>query len=98
VSLLVYFTPDARDQIREASDWWQSNNSQLFANEIDKALELISDNPNIGELYDHPTKVGIRRRLLKATSFYLYYRKDPNRNALQVLSLWSTRRGSPPPI
>jgi plasmid stabilization system protein ParE len=98
VSLLVYLTNDAREQAREASDWWSAASSNLFMEELDRALELISDNPNIGEAYNHPKLSGIRRRLLQKTSYYLYYRKDPKRNALQVLCLWSTRRGSPPPI
>jgi hypothetical protein len=47
-------------------------------------------------LTDEVSAAGIRRLLLVSTQHYLYYRVIDAQQLIEVLGIWSTRRGDPP--
>jgi len=100
MSVLVSFTPRASESIAEASAWWRDKNPAQFREELEAALSLISAHPDVGESYDLLGLPGIRRRLLRKTKYYLYYRRHPLHpdTALQVVLLWPVLKGDPPPL
>lgn len=92
-------TPEADNQIRTIDSWWRENRTaapNLFSEELAAALELLEVIPNIGRSYPHPTVKDVRRILLRATRYHVYY--VPPRDAVVVLSVWSAVRGSGPDL
>ena len=94
-------TPLAAEQIRAEARWWRANRTKapaLFREELRRAFQLISDYPEAGPVATDADTNDIRRVLLAGTQHYLYYRVNEVENRIEVLGLWSTRRGEPPPL
>ena len=92
-------TPFASQQIRDESQWWKTNRTyapHLFQHELRRAFELLAEYPDAGALTDEVPGAGIRRLLLLSTQHYLYYRVIEAEQLIEVLGIWSTRRGDPP--
>lgn len=101
MSLLVYYASRALEQMAEADQWSQANRPKfpdLFRKELIAALALISEYPTVGVSHPDRQQQGVKKRLLKKSGYYVYYRQDPKRPALEVLSIWSTKRGKPPEL
>jgi len=95
----VTVVPDAEAQIRRIDEWWQENRTaapELFVQELAAAIALIESAPRIGRRRRHPGVPGLRRVLLRATRYHLYYVADESGERLFVLALWSAVRGRPP--
>jgi len=89
----------AADQITQASAWWNVNRPKApgaFREEMERALELISAQPQIGARATNAKLAGVRRIHLSRIHYYLYYRVREDRKAVEVLALWHTSRGSGP--
>lgn len=69
-----------------------------FAEELDRALRLISSQPAIGARAANAALEGVRRIHLARIHYYLYYRVSNDSSSIEVLALWHTSRGSTPPI
>ncbi len=88
-------------QIRAAADWWMANRDKAptaFAEEIERAFDIIRRLPSAGEPVDHTTVLGARRLLLGRVHYHLYYVATPTSDTVDVLALWHTRRGDPPEL
>ena len=89
----------AADQIAEASAWWNANRPKApgaFREEMERALELISAQPQIGARATNAKLVGVRRIHLGRIHYYLYYRAREAPKAVEILALWHISRGSGP--
>ncbi|HEX6094997.1 MAG TPA: type II toxin-antitoxin system RelE/ParE family toxin [Thermoanaerobaculia bacterium] len=92
--------PRAGRQIRAAAKWWAENRSAapaLLREELEAAYALIADLPLAGQTVPHSRIVGLRRVLLSRTQYHLYY-VVPDDAVIEVLALWHTSRGVPPPL
>ena len=80
----------SRAQIR-AITWWTANRS---ADELAHCLELLRQKSEnlIGGIHVR----GLRRVLLRATRYHVYYVADGD--AVAVLAVWHSRRGQRPPL
>lgn len=100
MSLPVITTPEADAQIRAIDAWWRTNRpaaQDLFAEELANCLVLLEQAPAIGKPYRrHPSVSGLRRVLLRATRYHLYY--VPRADMVVVLAVWHSRRGEFPPL
>jgi plasmid stabilization system protein ParE len=97
----ILFSPEAREQARDAARWWRENRPsapRLFADEIRRALVLIGSAPIIGVRYAHDGVANVRRVLLPTTRFHIYYVHDEAARAVDVVAVWSAVRGRRPPI
>ena len=98
MSLSVVTTPEADAQIRAVDDWWQLNRPaapDLFAEELAHCFVVLAQAPMIGKRYRlHPSVPGLRRALLRATRYHVYY--VPRADAVIVLAVWHSQRGQPP--
>jgi plasmid stabilization system protein ParE len=97
----VVVVPDAELQIRTIDGWWRENRSAapgLFTEELAAAIELIGTAPRIGRGRRHPAVPGLRRVLLRATRYHLYYAPAEDGSRLFVLAVWSAVRGKGPPL
>jgi len=95
----VFTTPEADSQILTIDHWWRRERPaapNLFAEELSAAFELLASVPNAGKRYRHPSVPGVRRMLLRATRYHVYYKHQEK--AVIVLAVWSGVRGSGPDL
>ena len=89
----------AAAQIAEASAWWDANRPKApsaFREEMERAMKLVSAQPQIGAGAANAKLTGVRRIQLSRIHYYLYYRVTPSPKTVEVLALWHTSRGSGP--
>jgi plasmid stabilization system protein ParE len=94
-------TPLAARQIREEAQWWRKNRTRapaMFRQELRRAFNLIAEYPEAGVVTDDVDLAGVRRVVLVGTQHFVYYRVNAALKRIEVLAVWSTRRGDPPPI
>ena len=94
-------TPLAARQIRNESHWWRRNRTKapnLFRDELRRAFALIADYPEAGAVAEDVELAGVRRLVLVDTQHYVYYRINRTARRIEVLAVWSTKRGEPPPL
>ena len=97
----VLVVPDAELQIRTIDGWWHENRlaaPALFAEELASAFELIASAPRIGRRRHHRAVPGLRRVLLRATRYHVYYAPSLDGRRLFVLAVWSALRGKAPSL
>lgn len=97
----VIVLPEAEQQIRTIEDWWRENRPAapaLFTEELASAIELIARVPRFGRRCRHRAVSELRRVLLRATRYHVYYATSDDVQRIYVLAVWSAVRGSPPPI
>lgn len=87
----------AKRQIAEASGWWKANRLKApdaFDEEMEKAFDLLAFQPNVGVRIAGARFTGVRRIHLNRIHYFLYYR--PTADAIEIVALWHTSRGSQP--
>ena len=93
--------PGAEAQIRDAANWWIENRPkapEAFAEDLERAFEIISSLPGTGEPVVHSRLKGLRRLLMGRVRYHLYYHVDQERETVEVLALWHTSRGTTPTL
>jgi len=101
MSCEVAIVAEAEQQLESIDRWWRENRGaapDLFLDEFVQAIDLLSEMPDIGSLFDRANRPGIRRLLLRRSKYWLYYFHDRQRSRVYVLAIWSTFRGSDPPL
>jgi len=89
----------AAREITEASKWWRENRPyapDAIREELERAFDLISSQPNVGARAVNASLHGVRRVHLARVSYHLYYRVTSS--AVEVLAFWHARRGSGPTL
>jgi len=97
--LQIDITDDAAIQIAAAARWWNENRpatAGAVLDDLDRILGLLRVQPAMGARARHVRLSGVRRITLSRIRYYLYYRVVGD--ALQVLALWHTSRGSAPSL
>jgi plasmid stabilization system protein ParE len=92
-------TRRAAREISEAAAWWRANRPKAptaFDDEVDRALDLITIQPDIGAQARSMRLSGVRQIHLNRVRYHLYYRRSPSSGEIVVLSLWHMSRGSDP--
>ena len=95
--LPVRIVNSAARAIVEAAEWWAANRPKApgaFAEELERALQLIASQPRIGARAQNIKLSGVRRIHLGR----VHYRVVTARPAIEVLALWHTSRGADPTI
>ena len=91
----------ARQQVREADTWWRRNRSRApnaIREELEKVSALISFQPGVGARARNVELPGVRRIHVERLHCDIYYRVVGSPQYIEILSFWSSLRGSPPPI
>ncbi len=99
MSLPVVVAEPAELQLRAIDTWWRAHRSaapDLFADEFAAAVETLSTLPSVGARVRRPRLVALRRVLLRATRFHVYY--VTTKQAVCIVAVWSAVRGNGPPI
>ena len=91
--------PRAESQVREAAHWWLENRPKAphaFEEDLEKAFDLVTLLPGVGEPVRHSRIAGLRRLLMGRVRYYLYYDVSDETETVEILALWHTgRRGQP---
>jgi plasmid stabilization system protein ParE len=91
----------AREQIRAVEEWWRVNRPKApnaIREELERASQLISVQPEIGARARNISLAGVRRLHLTRVRYYLYYRVAADPERIEVLAFWHESRGSGPPL
>jgi len=92
-------TKRAQGAIRRLRLWWAENHRDAPdapAEDIHAALQLLLDQPGIGQSVPQASRADTRRLLLDRLSTWLYYRATDK--TLTVLTIWHTSRERPPSV
>ncbi len=95
----VSVTPEAEAQVRAIDAWWRSERPlapTLFVNELAEAFEMLRHFAGAGQRVAHPNVPDVRRVLLRASRFHVYYAERAER--IDVLAVWSAVRGRGPDL
>jgi plasmid stabilization system protein ParE len=92
----VRFTSTAQEHAREA--WWLENrtHTDIFATELEQALNVLAVLPGAGTSYPRAEVAGLRRTYLRKVACHIYYTFDEHE--IVVRALWGAKRGSGPVI
>jgi len=99
MTLPVVVTAGAERQAKSIDRWWRANRTaapDLFQNEFAAALELVGFAPLSGRRYGRASGVDVRRILLRASRYHLYY--VVREEDAVVLAVWSAVRGTGPDL
>jgi plasmid stabilization system protein ParE len=94
---LVITITRAKREIAAARIWWRKNRDKAplaFDEDLDHALALIVDHPEVGARVGGTRRPGARRLYLERIRYYLYY--EVAEAAIVILSLNHTARGRLP--
>ena len=72
--------------------------ARSLLDELSQAIDLLSDLPEIGSPFKRTSRPGIRRTLLRRSKHWVYYYHERRRGVVYILAIWSTFRGSDPPL
>jgi hypothetical protein len=92
---VVRYAPIADAQIDAALLWWQRNRDKApdrLAREIDAALAQIALVPTAGRRARLTGQPGVRRLLLRVSSYHLYYVIDETAGEVQIVYFRHARR------
>ena len=74
-SYRVHIVSSAARAIAEAAEWWVANRPkapEAFAEELERAIQLLASQPSIGAQARNVKLVGVRRVHLQRIHYYLY--------------------------
>jgi plasmid stabilization system protein ParE len=99
MSVGIVTSPQADDDIRTIDEWWRANRPAapaLFAEELTEAMVLLAASPEMGRRYRHPRIPELRRIILRASRYHVYYVLADD--LVTVLAVWSAVRGRGPKL
>jgi len=94
----VRFTATAQRHVRREKQWWLENRDpiEVFAEELEQALQIVSKLPAAGSLYASSPVPGVRRLYLRRVAVHLYYTFDDDE--VIIRALWGARRERSPQL
>lgn len=100
-SITIVYTPDAADQAIQANLWWIQNRPSAqtsLSDEIDRALNLLQQAPNLGKPRKHKAYKNLRKLVLSKIGYAIYYNYDEPTAEILVCAIWSGKRKRTPKL
>ncbi|HSY51786.1 MAG TPA: type II toxin-antitoxin system RelE/ParE family toxin [Thermoanaerobaculia bacterium] len=91
----------AEAQISELDSWWRRNRLKApnaVREELERVSALIAFQPNIGARTRNLKLAGVRRIHIERIHYDVYYRVVGSPAYLEIVAVWSSWRGTGPPI
>jgi len=90
MTLTAWYAPDARQDIYECAEYFEGRDSfavaDRFRDAIEKTVEMLCGNPELGERFRSDLTGTIRRRgILDFTNYLIFYRREDTQ--FQVLRI-----------
>lgn len=78
--------------MKDERAWWQANrdHQELFATELESALQIVAILPGVGTPYTHTPNPGLKRFYIEKLVCHLYYTFDDDE--VVVRALWGAKR------
>ena len=95
----VITAPEADRQLEAIIEWWRENRPAaptLVLDEFKAAVANLTAMPLIGRRVAHPEVKQLRRVLLRATRYHVYY--VANDELVMIVAVWSAVRGNGPDL
>jgi plasmid stabilization system protein ParE len=97
----VRTTGRADREVARIDTWWRENRTaapDLFLDELVETTRRLARTPHIGAAYRQHGAPELRRVLMQATRFHVYYHYNAARGEVVVVSVWSALRGRGPRV
>jgi plasmid stabilization system protein ParE len=91
----------AEAQISGLDIWWRKNRLKApnaVREELERVSALIAFHPGIGARATNLKLPGVRRIFVERLHYHLYYRLTGVPEYVEIVAVWGSRRGTPPPI
>ena len=91
----------AAAQLSEIAQWWQLNrpaSPSLFVGELSGACQIIQHQPKVGQPIVGAKSERVRRVHMLRSRYYLYYQESEAGDAIEVLAVWHSSRGTDPDL
>ena len=89
MTLAVWYSPDAQQDVNECIEYFESRDIAIadrFRKAVQKTVEMLRGNPELGERFRRDLTGTIRRRgILHFTNYLIFYRRGDS--VLQVLRI-----------
>ena len=95
----LVFSSEFLQHAERVDTWWRQHRAaapDLFADELDRALSLIVEHPELGRSWPRPGYPALRRLELRRSRYYVLYEPRPTTNEIYVDTVWSAVRGRGP--
>lgn len=98
MSYRVEITSEAEQQLRDVSVWWAEHRPAARTT-VKQAMEKLAEGlrqfPNAAPKYRSRE---VRYAPLRGTPYYAFFRVDDDARTVQVVAVWSVRRGGEPDL
>lgn len=95
----LHITNRAARELNRIGEWWALNRPAApgaVSEDLQAALTLLIERPNLGSLVPQASSAGVRRFHIDRIRYWVYYRVRGN--SLEVLSVWHSSRGTGPTV
>jgi len=100
-SLHIEVSELAEAQISELDSWWRRNRLKApnaVREELERVSALIAFQPGIGARAQNLKLTGVRRIHIERIHYDVYYRVVGSPEYIEIVAVWSSWRGTRPPI
>jgi plasmid stabilization system protein ParE len=96
----IVLLDEARDCFEAEDRWWREHRDakELFVTEFEEVLRQVASTPDIGQRYRRAGGKLIQRMLMRKTRCHVYYFQDPQRELVEIHSIWGARRQRGPAL
>lgn len=96
----IVLLDEAQERFEAEDRWWREHRDakELFVTEFEEVLRQVASTPGIGQRYRRARSKLIRRVVMKKTRCHVYYFHDPERDLLEIHSIWGARRKRGPAL
>lgn len=99
MALELHGTRRAARELDRIAEWWALNRTAApgaLSRDLQAALTLLAEQPNLGALVPQASSANVRRFHLDRIRYWVYYRVRCGR--LEVVSVWHSSRGTGPAV
>lgn len=96
----IVLLDEAQRRFQAEDRWWRDNRDakELFLIEFEEVLRQLGSRPDLGQRYRRARGKLIRRVLMKKTRCHVYYFHHPDRDFVEIHSIWGARRKRGPTL
>src|SRR5688500_11357225 len=86
----VVLLDEAQRRFEAEDEWWREHRDakDLFVDEFEQTLKMLSSTPEVGQIYRHARGKLIQRVLMKKTRCHVYYFHDREHDLVEVHTVW----------
>jgi plasmid stabilization system protein ParE len=99
--LAIELTELAEAQLSELDYWWRQNRLKApnaVREEFERVSSLIAFHPLLGTRASNVKLPGVRRIFIERLHYHVYFRLVGFPEYIEIVAVWGSRRGTPPPI